>query len=59
MTGPGNSLRRGFAAAARAAGHDPPEIARAGGCADGSRVLARYMDDVDRVRNSPPVGIGL
>ncbi|WP_406723500.1 tyrosine-type recombinase/integrase [Streptomyces sp. GD-15H] len=55
----GHSLRRGFATAARAAGHDPLEIARAGGWADGSRVLARYMDDVDRVQNSPLVGIGL
>lgn len=55
----GHSLRRGFATAARAAGHDPLEIARAGGWADGSRVLALYMDDVDRVKNSPLVGIGL
>ncbi|MGA5292216.1 tyrosine-type recombinase/integrase [Streptomyces pseudogriseolus] len=55
----GHSLRRGFATAARAAGHGPLEIARAGGWADGSRVLARYMDDVDRVKNSPLVGIGL
>ncbi|MFI9297558.1 site-specific integrase [Streptomyces gardneri] len=55
----GHSLRRGFATAARAAGHDPLEIARAGGWADGSRVLARYMKDVDRVKNSPLVGIGL
>ncbi|EMF30501.1 putative integrase/recombinase [Streptomyces gancidicus BKS 13-15] len=49
----GHSLRRGFATAARAAGHDPLEIARAGRWVDGSRVLARYMDDVDRVRSSP------
>ncbi|MFF5695019.1 site-specific integrase [Streptomyces albidoflavus] len=55
----GHSLRRGFATAARAAGHDPLEIARAGGWVDGSRVLARYMADVDRVKNSPLVGIGL
>ncbi|MFF0408334.1 tyrosine-type recombinase/integrase [[Kitasatospora] papulosa] len=55
----GHSLRCGFATAARAAGHDPLEIARAAGWADGSRVLARYMDDVDRVKNSPLVGIGL
>ncbi|MGW7712248.1 hypothetical protein [Streptomyces sp. NPDC054771] len=27
--------------------------ARAGGWVDGSRVLARYMDDVDRAKNSP------
>jgi hypothetical protein len=45
--------RRGFATTARAAGHDPLEIARAGGWVDGSRVLARYMDDVDHVKNSP------
>ncbi|MDH6229349.1 tyrosine-type recombinase/integrase [Streptomyces sp. MJP52] len=56
---PGHSLRRGFATAARAAGHDLLEIARTGGWADGSRVLARYLDDVDRVKNSPLVGIGL
>ncbi|WP_327436442.1 tyrosine-type recombinase/integrase (plasmid) [Streptomyces sp. NBC_01201] len=55
----GHSLRRGFATAACGAGHDPLEIARAGGWADGFRVLARYMDDVDRVKNSPLVGIGL
>ncbi|MFI2379075.1 hypothetical protein ACH5AO_29085 [Streptomyces sp. NPDC018964] len=55
----GRSLRRDFATAARAAGHDPLEIARVGGWSDGSRVLARYMDDVDRVKNSPLVGIGL
>ncbi|AXQ57803.1 site-specific integrase [Streptomyces koyangensis] len=55
----GHSLRRGFATAARAAGHDPLEIARAGGWVDGSRVLARYMDDIDRVTRSPLVGIGL
>jgi site-specific recombinase XerD len=55
----GHSLRRGFATAARAAGHDPLEIARQGGWADGSPTLARYMADVDRVQRSPLVGIGL
>ncbi|MDH6229324.1 MULTISPECIES: tyrosine-type recombinase/integrase [Streptomyces] len=55
----GHSLRRGFATAACAAGHDPLEIARAGGWADGSRVLARYLDDADRMKNSPLVGIRL
>jgi hypothetical protein len=39
-----------------AAGHDPLEIARQGGWADGSRILARYMAEVDRVTNSPLVG---
>ncbi|MCQ6556159.1 hypothetical protein NPS70_23695 [Streptomyces sp. C10-9-1] len=52
-------LRRGFATAARAAGHDPLEIGRQGGWADGSHVLASYLADVDRVKNSPLVGIGL
>jgi integrase len=55
----GHSLRRSFATAGRAAGHDPLKITRTGGWADGSRVLARYLDDVDRVKNSPLVGIGL
>ncbi|MFM9709179.1 site-specific integrase [Streptomyces galilaeus] len=54
-----SSLRRGFATAARAAGHDPLEITRAGGWVDGSHLLARYMNDVDRVKNSPLLGIGL
>ncbi|MEU9671045.1 hypothetical protein AB0J81_12300 [Streptomyces bobili] len=49
----------GCATAARAAGHDPLEITRAGGWVDGSHVLARYMNDVDRVKNSPLLGIGL
>ncbi|WP_375137861.1 hypothetical protein [Streptomyces sp. NWU49] len=35
------------------------ETGRHGGWPDGSRVLARYLDDVDRVKNSPLVGIGL
>ncbi|MER7810379.1 hypothetical protein [Streptomyces sp900116325] len=55
----GHSLRRGFATAARAVGHDPLEIARAGAWADGSRALNRYFEDVNRVTNSPLVGIGL
>jgi site-specific recombinase XerD len=55
----GHSLRRGFATAARAAGHDPLEIARQGGWSDGSPVLARYMAEVDRVTHSPLIGIGL
>lgn len=55
----GHSLRRGFATAARAAGHDPLEIARQGGWADGSPTLARYMAAVDRVTKSPLIGIGL
>jgi hypothetical protein len=55
----GHSLRRGFATAAREAGHNPLEIARVGGWVDGSRALNRYFEPVDRVRNSPLIGIGL
>ncbi|MFE0420664.1 site-specific integrase [Streptomyces tendae] len=55
----GHSLRREFATADRAAGHDPLGIARASGWVDGPRILARYMDNVGRVRSSPLVGIGL
>lgn len=55
----GHSLRRGFATAARRAGHDQLRIGRTGGWADGSRALAGYMEDVDRVTDSPLVGIGL
>lgn len=55
----GHSLRRGFATAARLAGHDMLRIGRGGGWADGSKALAGYMEDVDRVTGSPLVGIGL
>lgn len=55
----GHSLRRGFATAARLAGHDMLRIGRTGGWADGSRALAGYIEDVDRVTGSPLVGIGL
>lgn len=55
----GHSLRRGFATAARLAGHDMIRIGRGGGWADGSKALAGYMEDVDRVTGSPLVGIGL
>ncbi|QMU78881.1 site-specific integrase [Streptacidiphilus sp. PB12-B1b] len=55
----GHSLRRGFATAARLAGHDVIRIGRTGGWADGSRALAGYMEDADRVTASPLVGIGL
>jgi site-specific recombinase XerD len=55
----GHSLRRGFATAARRAGHDLVRIGRTGGWADGSRALLGYMEDVDRVTDSPLIGIGL
>jgi hypothetical protein len=34
-------------------------IGRAGGWSDGSRSLAGYIEDADRVTESPLVGIGL
>lgn len=55
----GHSLRRGFATAARRAGSDMLRIGRTGGWADGSRALLGYMEDADRVTDSPLVGIGL
>jgi site-specific recombinase XerD len=55
----GHSLRRGFATAARRAGSDMLRIGRTGGWADGSRALLGYMEDADRVTESPLVGIGL
>lgn len=55
----GHSLRRGFATAARRAGHDKIRTARVGGWADNSAALDGYMEDADRVTDSPLIGIGL
>lgn len=55
----GHSLRRGFATAARRAGHDKIRTARVGGWADDSRALDGYMEDADRVSDSPLINIGL
>lgn len=55
----GHSLRRGFATAARRAGHDKIRTARVGGWADDSRALDGYMEDADRVKDSPLINIGL
>lgn len=55
----GHSLRRGFATAARQAKHDLLRIGRTGGWADGSRALLGYMEEVNRVTDSPLVNIGL
>jgi integrase len=44
----GHSLRRGFATAARRAGHTLERIGRHGGWADGSRALLGYMEEGDR-----------
>ncbi|MFD7377929.1 site-specific integrase [Streptomyces mirabilis] len=55
----GHSLRRGFATAARKAGHDLVGIGRHGGWADGSRALLGYLEDSDRWEDNPVVGTGL
>ncbi|MFJ9376822.1 site-specific integrase [Streptomyces sp. NPDC101455] len=55
----GHSLRRGFATAARRAGHDLVRIGRHGGWADGSKALLAYMEDSDRWEDNPVAGTGL
>lgn len=55
----GHSLRRGFATAARRAGHDLLRIGRHGGWADGSRALLGYLEDADRWTDNPLIGVGL
>lgn len=44
----GHSVRRGFATESRKAGHDQLRIARHGGWADHSPVLAGYIEDADQ-----------
>ncbi|MFE5139265.1 tyrosine-type recombinase/integrase [Streptomyces fagopyri] len=53
----GHSLRRGFATAARKAGHDLVRIGRHGGWADGSRALLGYLEDSDRWEDTPVSGL--
>jgi site-specific recombinase XerD len=53
----GHSLRRGFATAARKAGHDLIRIGRHGGWADGSRALLGYFEDGDRWEENPVSGL--
>lgn len=55
----GHSLRRGFATAARKAGHDLVRIGRHGGWADGSKALLGYFEDSDRWEDNPVAGTGL
>ncbi|WP_244188801.1 site-specific integrase [Streptomyces yokosukanensis] len=55
----GHSLRRGFATAARKAGHDLVRIGRHGGWADGSRALLSYFEDSDKWEENPVAGTGL
>nr|WP_208329310.1 hypothetical protein [Streptomyces sp. 846.5] len=53
------SLRRGFATAARLAGHDVVAISRHGGWKDGSKALLGYFEDVDTWEDNPLSGTGL
>lgn len=53
----GHSLRRGFATAARKAGHDLVRIGRHGGWADGSKALLGYFEDEDRWEENPVSGL--
>ena len=53
----GHSLRRGFATAARRAGHPLERIGRHGGWADGSTALLGYIEDSDRWADNPVVGL--
>ena len=55
----GHSLRRGFATAARQAGHDLVTIGRHGGWKDGSKALLGYFEDVDKWEDNPLSGTGL
>jgi len=55
----GHSLRRGFATAARRAGHDLVRIGRHGCWKDGSPVLLGYLEDADRWMDNPLIGVGL
>ncbi|MFJ3820530.1 tyrosine-type recombinase/integrase [Streptomyces nodosus] len=53
----GHSLRRGFATAARRAGHTLERIGRHGGWADGSRALLGYLEEGDRWERNPVTGL--
>lgn len=53
----GHSLRRGFATAARRAGHTLERIGRHGGWADGSKALLGYMEEGDRWERNPVAGL--
>lgn len=55
----GHSLRRGFATEAYRKGADRLRIARHGGWDDNSRALSGYVEDVDRWKDNPLIGIGL
>lgn len=54
-----HSLRRGMATEAHRGGADLLSLSRHGGWADGSTVMMRYIDDVDRWQNNPAGLLGL
>jgi hypothetical protein len=53
----GHRLRRGFATAARRAGHTLERVGRHGGWADGSRALLGYLEEGDCWERSPVAGL--
>ncbi len=53
----GHSLRRGAATTAKRNGADALTIARAGGWADGSRTLHRYIETSDPISETPLLGL--
>lgn len=55
----GHSMRRGFATAARLAGHDNITIAKQTGHQPGSPVLLGYMDDADKWTRNALEGCGI
>jgi len=55
----GHSMRRGFATAARLAGHDNITIAKQTGHHPGSPVLLGYMDDADKWTRNALKGCGV
>ncbi|GAA4866007.1 site-specific integrase [Kitasatospora terrestris] len=55
----GHSLRRGFATAARKAGHDMLTIGRHGGWEDGSKALLGYFEQADQWQENALHRIGL
>jgi hypothetical protein len=55
----GHCLHRGFATAARTAGHDRIRIGRHGGGKDGSAVLLGSLEDADCWSDNPLSRVGL
>lgn len=55
----GHSLRRGFATETYRAGAHQFSIARQGGWKENSAVLAGYIEEVERWKKNPLIGVGL